>query len=344
VNVRTLVSSPKALLPSLLPARPGLLQRRCACGSTPGLTGGCGKYGRNKLQCASLSPRGRESGLSLSKETEGEETVPPLVHEVLRSPSQPLDPVTRAFMESRFGHDFSRVRIHTDARATESARAVSALAYTVGRDVVFDARQYAPGTKARRQLLAHELTHVLQQSSRPFAAGATVQMGAPADAYEQQADTFAVTLSTRGPTGISVGSIPQTKLAAQREVSLEGTQTDSATKVDPGPGAPDKENDCSGWQSDQQSTSKVAAEHYVRTELGLLLGSVETIECDPPPMPYMCHVHFRGGLVVSVTVHADRITVAVSPTGTPQPNAPFCTYDYRCPPSGGLVLKRRECV
>src|SRR5688572_11541831 len=66
-------------------------------------------------------------------------SVPPIVHDVLRSSGQSLDANTRAFMEPRFGHDFSGVRVHADAQAAESARAVSALAYTVGRDVVFGA-------------------------------------------------------------------------------------------------------------------------------------------------------------------------------------------------------------
>src|SRR5207302_6062309 len=86
-------------------------------------------------------------------------TAPPIVHDVLSSPGQPLDAGTRAFMEPRFGHDFGQVRVHTDARAAESARAVNALAYTVGQDVVFGAAQYAPETAAGRRLLAHELTH-----------------------------------------------------------------------------------------------------------------------------------------------------------------------------------------
>jgi hypothetical protein len=81
------------------------------------------------------------------------DTVPPVVHEVLRSPGAPLDPSTRAFMEPRFGHDFSRVRVHADTRAAESARAVKARAYTVGRDVVaaLVANVELPGPeKARR--------------------------------------------------------------------------------------------------------------------------------------------------------------------------------------------------
>lgn len=82
----------------------------------------------------------------------------------LKGGGQPLDPATRAFMEPRFGHDFSQVRVHTDTRAAESARAVNALAYTVGRDVVFGAGQYVPGSTRGERLLAHELTHVVQQS------------------------------------------------------------------------------------------------------------------------------------------------------------------------------------
>jgi murein DD-endopeptidase MepM/ murein hydrolase activator NlpD len=90
--------------------------------------------------------------------------VPSIVHEVLHSPGQPLDPATRAFMEPRFGHDFSQVRVHTDAKAAESACAVNARAYTVGRDVVFGAGQYAHGSSGGQRLLAHELTHIVQQS------------------------------------------------------------------------------------------------------------------------------------------------------------------------------------
>src|SRR5215218_1777268 len=81
--------------------------------------------------------------------------VPPIVHEALRTAGRPLDITTRTFMEPRFGHDFGRVRVHTDARAAESAQAVNAAAYTVGRDIVFGARQYAPGTSEGRRLLAH---------------------------------------------------------------------------------------------------------------------------------------------------------------------------------------------
>jgi hypothetical protein len=82
----------------------------------------------------------------------------------LHSASRPLDAATRSWMEPRFGHDFSGVRVHTGAEAAKSARAVNALAYTVGQDVVFGAEQYEPHTRHGRHLIAHELTHVVQQS------------------------------------------------------------------------------------------------------------------------------------------------------------------------------------
>ncbi|MGH8072132.1 MAG: DUF4157 domain-containing protein [Candidatus Entotheonellia bacterium] len=89
------------------------------------------------------------------------------MHEVLSSPSEPLDAETHAFFEPRFGHDFSRVRVHTDARAAAAAREVTALAFTVGSDIVFGAGQHAPGTMEGRRLLAHELAHTIQQSTNP---------------------------------------------------------------------------------------------------------------------------------------------------------------------------------
>ena len=94
----------------------------------------------------------------------GPTAVPSIVHQVLRARGQPLDPGTRTFMEPRFGHDFANVRVHTNNHAATSAEAVNALAYTVGNHVVFGAGQYAPGSARGQRLLAHELTHVVQQN------------------------------------------------------------------------------------------------------------------------------------------------------------------------------------
>jgi hypothetical protein len=90
---------------------------------------------------------------------------PAIVHEVLNSPGRPLDKATRDFFEPRFGHDLSQVRIHTGAQATQSAKSVNAVAYSVGGDMVFADRMFAPSTTEGRRLIAHELTHVLQQGA-----------------------------------------------------------------------------------------------------------------------------------------------------------------------------------
>lgn len=102
----------------------------------------------------------------LSSEQKSEfSEIPPIVHEVLNSSGQSLDSGTRTFMESRFGHDFSQVRVHTDAKAAESARAVNAQAFTVKQSIVFGDGQYVPSTASGKRVLAHELVHVTQQDS-----------------------------------------------------------------------------------------------------------------------------------------------------------------------------------
>src|SRR5262249_22371307 len=86
------------------------------------------------------------------------------VDRALSDPGKPLDPELRQDMEQRFGYDFSRVRVHSDAAAQQSARELNANAYTVGHDVVFWAGRFPAGTHENRRLLAHELAHVVQQS------------------------------------------------------------------------------------------------------------------------------------------------------------------------------------
>jgi hypothetical protein len=127
---------------------------------------------------------------------EKEPVAPSTVDDALRSPGRPLDSSTRGFMESRFGQDFSQVRVHTDAKAAESARAVNARAFTVGRDVAFGEGQYAPQTSAGRRLLAHELTHVLHQGGVPKVRRQTpASTSAPASA---PAKTYPYSITTDG--------------------------------------------------------------------------------------------------------------------------------------------------
>jgi hypothetical protein len=204
------------------------LQRKCACGQHSIAGEECEECRKNQK---GMVQRSAMSAAPVNG-------VPPIVHDVLSSPGQALDGGTRAFMEPRFGfdfsgvrvhtaipmmshakltinlpgnqdeqeadrvadkvmglpephkdttasdqryfsQDFSRVRIHTDAKAAESARAVNARAYTVGHDIVFGAGQYVPGTSEGRRLIAHELTHVVQQ-----------QRGIKPEHFQDQTDVF----------------------------------------------------------------------------------------------------------------------------------------------------------
>jgi hypothetical protein len=93
------------------------------------------------------------------------DVAPASVDQVLARPGRPLEPALRQDMEQRFGHDFSHVRLHTGAEAEQSAQDVNAQAYTVGHHMVFGAGRFAPETRQGRRLIAHELTHVVQQTA-----------------------------------------------------------------------------------------------------------------------------------------------------------------------------------
>lgn len=107
-----------------------------------------------------------EENLQLKRESDASEgaIAPGVVNDVINSSGQPLDKETKSFMGSRFGYDFENVQIHNDSQAHQSSAAINALAYTHGNHIVFAARQYQPGTGIGKHLLAHELTHVLQQN------------------------------------------------------------------------------------------------------------------------------------------------------------------------------------
>ena len=134
---------------------------------------------------------------------------PQVVRDVLRSHGRPLEPGVRSEMEDRLGHDFSRVRVHTDARAAQSARAVHADAYTVGTDVVFDRGRYAPADRAGRRLLAHELAHVVQQRDA-VPLRADLPMAPPHDAAEHAAER-AVEGGLAGASPLRVARQPKEK-------------------------------------------------------------------------------------------------------------------------------------
>jgi hypothetical protein len=141
-----------------------LLQRTCACGG--GSTGAGAGAACESCRKKEAEEQKKAHEQKLQKSSSGPSrsaTAPPVVNQVLNSPGRALDASTRSFMEPRFGRDFSGVRVHTDSRAAESARAVDAHAYTVGQHIVFDRGKYDPESRGGRQLLAHELAHTVQQ-------------------------------------------------------------------------------------------------------------------------------------------------------------------------------------
>jgi hypothetical protein len=146
--------------------------RRCACGGVVGPSGECAACRAKRLQ----------------REASGHAAAPPIVDEVLRSPGRPLEPGVRGEMEARFGHDFSRVRVHHGDAAEASATAVGARAYTVGTDVVFGAGGYRPESRAGRRVLTHELAHVVQQGDRPSTRPMQLSIGGIEDPLEDEAE------------------------------------------------------------------------------------------------------------------------------------------------------------
>ena len=181
--------------PAFMPVQVGLLQRKCACGGSAGLGGQCDECQTKKLfglqtklkvnepgdiyeqeadriadQVLAAPAHPAVSGVPpriqrFSGQSNGQmDTAPASVDHALASPGRPLEPALRQDMEQRFGHDFSQVRVHSGAAAEQSARDVNANAYTVGHTSCLAAGRFAPGTHEGRRLIAHELTHVVQQS------------------------------------------------------------------------------------------------------------------------------------------------------------------------------------
>jgi Domain of unknown function (DUF4157)/Lysine-specific metallo-endopeptidase len=147
------MSDPADAMPLPLTTSVSHLQRKCSCG-------GSGE------ECEACKEKREKERLQRKPRTNGPTGgVPALVHEVLRSPGQPLDEGIQSFFAPRFAYDFSRVRVHTDERAAESAHSMHALAYTVGNRIVFGNGQYAPRTESGRRLIAHELAHTVQQGA-----------------------------------------------------------------------------------------------------------------------------------------------------------------------------------
>jgi Domain of unknown function (DUF4157)/Lysine-specific metallo-endopeptidase len=194
--IRPGFGSPLAPSGPLRSSQGGILQRKCACGGAAGTWGECEECSKQKRLGLQTKLKINEPGDIYEQEADriadqvmatpahhavsgappriqrssgqsnGQaDAAPASVDQALANPGRPLEPPLRQDMEQRFGHDFSRVRVHSGADDEQSARELNANAYTVGHDIVFGAGRFVPGTQAGRRLIAHELTHVVQQDA-----------------------------------------------------------------------------------------------------------------------------------------------------------------------------------
>jgi peptidoglycan/xylan/chitin deacetylase (PgdA/CDA1 family) len=231
---------------SKAPAR--VLQR---CGSHPCPSGGCQTENEDiggevtalgtaaRPAVARSSPHsGSSSGHSERGDGQGAAVAPSLVETVLRTAGQPLDAVSRRTMESRFGHDFGNVELHTGAQAAQSAGAVGASAYTVGNHIVVG-EGFVAGSAQGQRLLAHELVHVIQQEGAvPSVQGATPMLDAT-DPLENEAQVMADRVTAGGKPGVvrhpaSQGIHRQPLTSRARARSDAGTEPDSGVRTDAG--------------------------------------------------------------------------------------------------------------
>ena len=175
-----------------------------------------------------------------------EEERSPVLNVVGSGGGAPLDANTRTDMESRLGHDFGDVRVHTDSRAHDSAKAVNAHAYTAGNNIVFQRDQYSPDTDAGKRTLAHELTHVVQQRSGPVdgtPAGGGISLSDPSDRFEREAVANADQVMSQpapAPAGAAVqrcgagcgdGAAVQGEFVQRQDAPAEEEQEEEAPAV-----------------------------------------------------------------------------------------------------------------
>jgi len=231
------------------------LQRKCACGNlASGVTGKCAQcqhdnasglrakpalsaandpYEQEADRVAALvvdmsPPTADQLGAAPAPSTSdrpapratGDQTVPESVDATQRSDGEPLSPATRAFFEPRFGHDFSRVRVHHHAQAAASADALAARAYTIGEHIAFARGRYAPESTEGRTLLAHELTHVVQQAR----GGAPIGVHTKPDEPGAAAPAEEVDVITGADAGAPAAS-PPTATVLDRFVRNKSTLT-----------------------------------------------------------------------------------------------------------------------
>jgi len=326
---------------------------------------------RSALKRSVLPPPAASPGLRLQRAALNRNplpAVPPLVRTALQASGRPLEAATRSLMEPRFGYDFSRVRVHTDANAAESARAVHALAYTVGQDIVFGTGRYAPATVEGRRLLAHELAHVVQQGGftppmrHPAGTTPAGQQGGFTPPMRHPAGT-----TPAGQQGAAFDSTPSLAIGVQdsdrheqaAEAAAEGFTSGASRQALEGGAsagiqraeetgknqAPGQTEDvCAKQENDPESFTILAAKHFL-TEVdpgASQLAKTVTCEAASPDGDRMeCDVTFSDGGKIHVTwikslnnVEAQRPT----PDGRQ-----WCVYHYVCDPSGEVRYEKKGC-
>jgi outer membrane protein OmpA-like peptidoglycan-associated protein len=226
---------------SIFPQRPNaggnlVLQRKCACGGTsPGSSGECEECSKKNITGLQTKLRISEPGDVYEQEADrvagqvmampthpSVSSVPPRIQRLaghaieqpatalasvdraLAGPGRPLEPALRQEMEQRLGHDFSGVRVHSDAAAEQSAQDLDAHAYTVGQNLVFATGLFAPRTPDGQRLLAHELTHVVQQGAAPASAPIVQRQPAPHGPPLTRAEEIRLSLTSPGEIAVTL--------------------------------------------------------------------------------------------------------------------------------------------
>jgi hypothetical protein len=246
---------------------------------------------------------------------------PPIVHEVLRSPGQSLDPKTRSAMELRFGHNFRNVRIHDDARAAESAHVVGALAYTVGTDIVFGSNQFSPNSGSGQRVLAHELTHVIQQESMGPVLSPRLEISSTGSG-EHEAERAAANFAAGVVSKPSITRLPQRLQRTSEEIQRRPQRC----VVDP------------------DRLSELTAKHFLDDVLpGTGSRVVKSKQCVTLPNGdrIECEVTFDDGETVRVTIipSLQNCEGQRSVPGGRQ----WCVYHYDCEPKSDPHFEKKAC-
>lgn len=266
---------------------------------------------------------------------------PAEVHDALATPARALDRETREYMESRFGHNFGHVRIHADARADAAARAVDARAFTVGRDIVFAAGEYAPDREDGRRLLAHELTHVLQQGGG--ANGGRIQR------QQRRGAAGGCGICMNDPGGRRAGAIAHQEIQAAFKEEFDNTAGELPVPVVPGDETPPfeprldlayEEDGVFGRTIyigeikplDDAGRQRRVAEEQLRAyarELRFTYDEVFRMRLPPPPGPYpFVNPHHPPGCPPQV-IHVQRTAPGV--------------YQYYCDPPWSQLVRDPRC-